>query len=269
MKKAVLGTVLFAGVVLAAGAQSIAVIDLEAGFSPDPTTVEIVAEVYDNEEVEFDFGPAEVFMDGAEPHVGINYEAGSYPLYIQFVSAIQADTVIIVVTPDGEILTNDDAVGLDPGVIIESPMSGSYAVGIGSWSEGEVFGTLYISEIGFQEEGAAMSGEALDSYEPVLLFLGDEMQLSYTDGYAVIEPDAGRRVADIVRYYINEQMFDEYFPAGYSNSDGEWQIEGYIIRTLRAEDGVRPVDSRSQAPAGGFSVRDYEVLIMDAFPSGR
>ena len=270
MRKAslVLGLLLCVGAL--AAAQSMGTIDLQAGFSPDPTTVEIDAEVYDLEEVEFDFGPTEIYMDGSGPHVILNYEAGSYPLYVQFVSALPDDTVILVVDSNGDIYTNDDAVGLDPGVFIESPISGLYAVGIGSWAEGEVSGTLYISEIGFQEEGSAMSGEDYGDYsEVVSVILDNEMQLSYDDGYAIIEPDAGRRVATINRYYIDERNFEEYFPAGYSNDDGAWRIEGYIGEALREETGVQPADPRSQAPQGGFTILEYELVIMDAYPADR
>ena len=115
-----------------------------------------------------------------------------------------------------------------------------------------------------------MSGEDYGDYsEVVSVILDNEMQLSYDDGYAIIEPDAGRRVATINRYYIDERNFEEYFPAGYSNDDGGWLIEGFIIEVMREDDGVQPADSRAQALQGGFSIREYELVIMDAYPADR
>jgi hypothetical protein len=44
------------------------------------------------------------------------------------------DTTLVVVTPNGSVLCNDDAVDLNPGLQISSPTAGSYAVWVGTYS---------------------------------------------------------------------------------------------------------------------------------------
>lgn len=261
MKKAVIGLFLAAAIATVVSAQSVDIIDLEYGFVPDPVTIFIDVELYDYEEVEFDFGPIDVYTDGSEEHVGLNYEAGDAPLYIQFISDDpNSDAVLIVVTPEGEALTNDDLVGLDPGILIEEPSAGYYAIGVGSWTEGPMVGTLYISETGFEGEAAYMYDDYQGDYMPVSFVLDNEMQISYEDeDYVIIEPDAGRRVANIVRYYIPYENFDEFFPAGYEG--GSWEVFGYTTAFLSGEEGVMPDDPRAQAPVDGFTIEEWEVWI--------
>ncbi len=151
MKKSTV-VVVFALVSIAfASAQSEGTIELESAFSPDPYAVEVVADAFDRVELEFEWGTAEVFYQDAEPHLELMYEAGPFELYLEFFPADPiTDAVLVVVTPDGRFLTNDDNDGSKPGIVIREPVSGAYAIRIGAWEEGSIPGIFSISEIGFR-----------------------------------------------------------------------------------------------------------------------
>ena len=155
MKKLTIVALLAFSMVAFASAQSEGMIELESGFDPDPFEVEVVADAYDPIELEVEWGTAEVYYQDAEPHLELVYEAGPFELYLEFFpDDPDADTVLVVVTPDDQFLTNDDNDGLNPGIVVEAPVSGSYLIGIGSWEEGTVPGIFSVSEIGFQNVDA-------------------------------------------------------------------------------------------------------------------
>ena len=119
-------------------------VNLRADFSPDPheTRVETIG-----------FRPADSLgtdcsgeIDHARPDVNLNYQAGSFPLYISVVA--QADTTLIINDPSGRWLCNDDMEGRNPGIFIQRPESGTYNIWIGTWSARDVAKpvTLRISE---------------------------------------------------------------------------------------------------------------------------
>lgn len=83
------------------------------------------------------------------PDARVTYRAGRYTLYISTESEL--DGTIAVLAPDGTWHCDDDSAGnLDPGVIIENPPSGEYAIWAGTFSSvGAQTATLYVSEIGF------------------------------------------------------------------------------------------------------------------------
>ena len=146
---------LLIGVLLVAAAAAEPVeLDLEAGFLPDPYELEMDVAVNDPQMVPFEGSTLDIYMDAAEPHVILNYGGGGR-LYIEFIATGDvSDPVLIVVTPreDALPLVNDDLFSLNPGVVVEEPEAGEYAIGIGSWIAGEISGTLYISETGFTTE---------------------------------------------------------------------------------------------------------------------
>ncbi len=119
---------------------------LRAGFDDDPRRFAVRA----GGEASLDgladscFGYA-----GAEADLALDYRADDYDLY--FLMTSDADGVMAVRTPSGEILCNDDQVGLDPGVHVESPESGQYLVWTGLLGDRRrmVDGELTVSEIGF------------------------------------------------------------------------------------------------------------------------
>ena len=119
-------------------------VNLRADFSPDPheTRVETIG-----------FRPVEGLgtdcsgeIDYARPDVNLNYQAGSFPLYISVVA--QADTTLIINDPSGRWLCNDDMEGWNPGIFIQRPASGTYNIWIGTVSARDLAqpATLRISE---------------------------------------------------------------------------------------------------------------------------
>jgi hypothetical protein len=141
-------------------------ISLRAGFSPDPHSVTVAAG-----------GVVEATRANAEcnggyiaprPSFSLRYTAGEYPLYIGATSDV--DTTIVVRTPDGQWLCNDDAESLNPMVNIATPRSGRYQIWVGRFGEqGETAGAmLHISEVGMPGgAGGAVGGETPDfSLEP-------------------------------------------------------------------------------------------------------
>lgn len=117
---------------------------LQAGFSPDPTTVDIIAGGL------VDAATADGVCSGfvtAEPTYRLTYAAASWPLILSAVS--EADLTIVVRTPAGAFLCNDDTNGPHPAVRIEQPAAGAYEIWVGTYAPGPTqAGTLFISEIG-------------------------------------------------------------------------------------------------------------------------
>lgn len=126
---------------------SAAMLTLAAGFSPDPTTVDVEAG-----------GPvpaSDVADDscygsfGSGPSVVVSYEAGAWPLILSVDS--EQDTTLAVQTPDGAWLCDDDSgEDLNPSITIDAPASGDYAVWVGAYADEAAAATLYLSEVSSQ-----------------------------------------------------------------------------------------------------------------------
>lgn len=118
-------------------------VDLEAGFTPDPASVDVVSGG------DIDASTANTDCRGtvtAQPDVVLNWSGDSAFLRVFAVSG--GDTTLVVLSPDGEVYCNDDVNGLNPQVDIENPAEGAYAVWVGSYSAGEELeATLYFSEL--------------------------------------------------------------------------------------------------------------------------
>ncbi|MCW5717989.1 MAG: hypothetical protein KIS68_09200 [Bauldia sp.] len=116
---------------------------LNAGFSPDPTTVDVTAGG------PIDAAIVDAACNGfitAEPTYRLTYSAASWPLILSAVS--EADLTIVVRTPDGEFVCNDDTNGANPAVRLEQPAAGAYEIWVGTYAPGPTqAGTLFISEI--------------------------------------------------------------------------------------------------------------------------
>lgn len=110
-------------------------IDLTAGFPLDPTFMSVNAG---------GVVPARLFGAGCrgfvnvEPVVSVNWTGDSDFLEAFFVS--DDDPTLMVMTPDGQILCNDDANDylLDPVVEISNPVDGQYRIWLGSFEEGHL-----------------------------------------------------------------------------------------------------------------------------------
>jgi hypothetical protein len=158
---------------------------LSAGFDNDPRRFDVRA----GGEASLDSLGAGCFgYSGAEADLALDYRAGDYDLY--FLMESNADGVIAVRTPSGEMMCNDDQVGLDPGVRIENPQSGRYMVWTGLLGDRRrlVDGDLTISEIGF-----AGSDNRVDVTLPALF--GDQrLDSGFIPDPVVVNVEAGGRV---------------------------------------------------------------------------
>lgn len=120
--------------------------DLEAGFTPDPFSEDLVSG-----------GPVDVSYLGDEcrgfataaSDYDVTYESGAADLLRFYFVADTADTTLIVNAPDGSWHCNDDAPGtIDPMIDFSNPESGRYDIWVGSFEEGsENAGTLYVTEL--------------------------------------------------------------------------------------------------------------------------
>ncbi|WP_306015037.1 hypothetical protein [Oceanicaulis sp. MMSF_3324] len=120
---------------------------LRSGFRNDPYEIEVVAGGGARLE---SLGDMCYGYAGEAADLALSYRARSLPLYIAMES--ERDGVLAVQTPSGEMLCNDDAVGLNPGLHIDSPESGEYLIWAGLLGDRGATdaGVLSISEIGYQ-----------------------------------------------------------------------------------------------------------------------
>ncbi|WP_300543789.1 hypothetical protein [Maricaulis sp.] len=124
---------------------------LSSGFADDPRTVAVSA----GGDVDASRGTASMCWGHVDqaPDLWVEYDAGNaFDLYVSMQA--DADTTLVVRGPEGDWHCDDDSAGdLNPGVRIDDPVSGRYAVWAGRYSEGvAVPATVYISELGFLGE---------------------------------------------------------------------------------------------------------------------
>lgn len=113
-------------------------IDLEAGFYPDPTEVEIVGggsiDVSSVSELG-NLGGAGYIAQA--PDLNLFYDTdGTFALTIK-VEGDGEDTVLVVRSPSGAWFFNDDENGVDPAITFGEPESGLYNIWVGSYWEDE------------------------------------------------------------------------------------------------------------------------------------
>ncbi|MBN2385638.1 MAG: hypothetical protein JXB85_01365 [Anaerolineales bacterium] len=119
---------------------------LSGGFSPDPYEVFVTAG-----------GPVDVYMLGLSSGcTGYTETAPSFSLYwsgstselnIFFMGDQNEDTTLVINTPDGGWLCNDDSgYSYDPLITIRNPGEGRYDIWVGTyWSDETAPGTLYVT----------------------------------------------------------------------------------------------------------------------------
>ena len=121
---------------VAAGVEaSLFTIDLAAGFPLDPTFMSVNA----GGAIPADLlGPGCTGYVNTKPVVTLNWTGAADILKMFFVS--NDDPTLVVLTPDGQALCNDDANAqlLDPVVQISNPMTGTYRIWAGSYTEGNL-----------------------------------------------------------------------------------------------------------------------------------
>lgn len=135
-------------------------VNLDAGFTPDPWTKSILAG---------GSVPASAARSGCEgkvsaaPDLQLTFDAGDLDLTIK--AAASEDTTLLVNTPGGQWLCDDDSGGgLNPMVTISDPASGRYDIWVGTYSDAMVQSTLEISELG--GSGSAGGGAPDINLEP-------------------------------------------------------------------------------------------------------
>jgi hypothetical protein len=114
--------------------------DLSAGFAPDPYTVDMVGG--GNVDASGTSESCEGFVTRA-PDVRMNWTGSTAALQVSFTS--EDDTTLVIGTPSGEFLCNNDSNGTNPAVSIPSPVDGVYNMWVGTFG-GYADGTLAISQ---------------------------------------------------------------------------------------------------------------------------
>ncbi len=125
-------------------------VNLTHGFIPDPHSVSLAAG--GSIDVSDSIGGACRGMVANAPDVNLYYTAGSFSLYISVTS--DADTTLVVNSPDGQWYCDDDTTGFDPAVVFTNPQSGLYNVWVGTYSSsaGLPDATLHFSELSITTE---------------------------------------------------------------------------------------------------------------------
>jgi hypothetical protein len=101
-------------------------VQLKAGFNPDPHLVNVFA----GGPIETEKGGFKHFI-AKEPDFRLIYEAGKYKLFIHADS--KEDTTLVVKTPDGTWVVDDDSDGgNNPMIKFETPKSGRYEIWVGT-----------------------------------------------------------------------------------------------------------------------------------------
>ncbi|HSN78543.1 MAG TPA: copper resistance protein NlpE N-terminal domain-containing protein [Anaerolineae bacterium] len=114
---------------------SLVTVDLEAGFPLDPTFVSVQA----GGEVDASLlsGQCAGFIN-QQPVVTVNW-SGSAP-FVETFFISDSDPTLVVLTPDGQLLCNDDANPdvLDPVIEISEPVTGTYRIWVGSYAKNQL-----------------------------------------------------------------------------------------------------------------------------------
>jgi hypothetical protein len=126
------------------GRPAFGAVALVAGFEPDPHEVQIQAG--GPHPAQALGGDCAGFIDYRQPDLNLDYRAGPYPLFIS--AKANADLTLVINLPDGSWQCSDDFEGLNPGVVIQRPASGTYNIWVGTFERGGLVPSLLqISEI--------------------------------------------------------------------------------------------------------------------------
>ncbi len=142
--------VLSAGVAAAQnwqGAPNYGNVQLAAGFTPDPFNVQVVAG--GNINARQSLGSACAGYISENPDFDLYWTAGSTGLPLVISADSATDTTLVVRTPNGQWLCEDDGGfnGMNPGMRIDNPQSGLYDIWVGTYGGGTAPATLSVSEL--------------------------------------------------------------------------------------------------------------------------
>lgn len=117
-------------------------VTLNAGFTPDPYLVDVVA---GGDLDASSLGSGCAGGIASSPDFRVTYRAGSYPLSFAAISG--ADTTLVINGPDGQYHCDDDSGGDgDPFITFSNPQSGVYDIWVGVYDGGTADAVLYVSE---------------------------------------------------------------------------------------------------------------------------
>lgn len=118
-------------------------VKLRSGFVSDPFAVEVDS----GGKIKTNLGDVPTFVDKA-PDFRVKYNAGTGQLPLTFRVKCKADTTLLINTPDGKWIANDDGDGdLNPRITIRNPMSGVYDIWVGSYKGTVDPATLIVTEL--------------------------------------------------------------------------------------------------------------------------
>jgi hypothetical protein len=128
-------------------------VDLVSGFSNDPYTEQIVAG--GDVDAAAALGSPCIGFVASAPDYRLMYTSGQYNLRVFF--AGEADTILVINTPDGGWYCDDDSGGdLHPLIDFPEPLSGQYDIWVGAYDNGQlVNGTLTITEMDILPSGSS------------------------------------------------------------------------------------------------------------------
>ncbi len=120
---------------------------LAAGFQPDPYNVNVVAGGPIDSRAAL--GAACPGFIANNPDFDLYWTAGGTGLPLVISANSSADTTLVVRTPSGQWLCEDDGGfnGMNPGLRIDNPQSGLYDIWVGTYSQGNAQAVLSISEL--------------------------------------------------------------------------------------------------------------------------
>lgn len=109
-------------------------VQLQSGFQPDPYEVQLAAG--GNVDSRAALGAACPGFVSQNPDFDLYWTAGSGALPLAISVNSQTDTTLVVRTPNGQWLCEDDGGhnGLNPGMRIDNPQSGLYDIWVGTYS---------------------------------------------------------------------------------------------------------------------------------------
>ena len=166
-------------------------LDFVSGFEPDPASYDVTVGGTAYNPIEDCNG----FVNADAPDVTIDFDTdGGLPLYIYAHPDEEEDLTMLVELPDGEFVCNDDADGLDPGLMIDEPDAGRYAVWIGSFiararTESPGTATLFFSEV-----DGPTADDGFDDFDDIVdvdYSGGDDISLFSAPTYGSLHLDPG------------------------------------------------------------------------------
>jgi hypothetical protein len=122
-------------------------VQLQAGFQPDPHNVRLTAGGPINAREAL--GAACPGFIANNPDFDLYWTAGGGALPLVISADSQADTTLVVRTPSGQWLCEDDGGfnAMNPGLRIDNPQSGLYDIWVGTYRPGNAPAVLSISEL--------------------------------------------------------------------------------------------------------------------------